>query len=159
MKNMNLYFILDVDGVLTDGKFIYSCEGKMFKIFGAHDADGLKMLKDKVNILFITADKRGFQISKKRVDDMGYPLILLSEDDRTLYIEKKYGFKNVIYMGDGIFDAPILDKCLLGIAPYNARKEAKIKADIITESLGGDGAVCDACFEVLQFLKEYNVNS
>ena len=34
--------ILDVDGVMTSGKFLYSSKGKIFKEFGAHDNDGIK---------------------------------------------------------------------------------------------------------------------
>ncbi len=155
MKKIKLNFILDVDGVLTDGKFIYSCDGKIYKTFGAHDADGLKMIKNKIDISFITSDKRGFPISKKRIEDMGFILKLVSEGDRLLYLEGKYNLAKVIYMGDGIFDAPILKKCLFGIAPANARKEAKKQANIITESEGGSGAVCDACLEVLNYLDDY----
>lgn len=62
---MKLNFVLDVDGVMTTGQFLYSSDGKSHKVFGPHDADGLKLIKDKVNISFITADKRGFAISKK----------------------------------------------------------------------------------------------
>ena len=35
------YFILDVDGVMTTGQFMYSKNGKIFKVFGPHDSDGL----------------------------------------------------------------------------------------------------------------------
>ena len=86
-------FILDVDGVMTTGHFLYSQDGKEYKVFGSHDNDGLKLLNDKVNLQFITADKRGFPITKKRiVDDMGFELDLVSEHDRFEYIRKKYGF-------------------------------------------------------------------
>ena len=82
LGNKELTFVIDVDGVLTTGQFLYSEKGKAFKIFGAHDADGLKLIKDKVNILFISADKRGFKISKKRIEDMGYPLYHVHESER-----------------------------------------------------------------------------
>ncbi len=143
-------FLLDVDGVLSTGQFLYSSDGKAYKIFGAHDADGLKMLKGKVDITFISADKRGFSISKRRVKDMGYPISLVPEGDRYEYIKKHYGFKELIYMGDGIFDVPILKDAKFGIAPANARPEAKRVADFITESKSGEGAVCDACLKILE---------
>ena len=90
---MKLNFVLDVDGVMTTGQFLYSSEGKAFKIFGPHDSDGLKLIKDKVNIFFITADKKGFQISKKRIKDMGYPIELVTEGDRYQYVKDKFGFE------------------------------------------------------------------
>lgn len=142
-------FLLDVDGVVTTGHFLYSQDGKTYKVFGPHDNDGLKLLKDKITINFITADKRGYPITKKRiVDDMGFGLDLVSEQDRFEYIKENYNFKRLIYMGDGYYDAKILKASMFGIAPKNARKEAKRAADYITESNSGSGAVLDACLEI-----------
>ena len=87
----NMVFLLDVDGVMTTGQFHYSKDGKEYKVFGPHDSDGLKLLRDKISIRFITADERGFPISKKRiVDDMGFELELVSEQERFEYIKKNY---------------------------------------------------------------------
>ena len=63
-KKIPKNIIIDVDGVLSTGQFIYSQKGKIFKIFGRHDNDGLKIIKNFFSILFITADKKGFKISK-----------------------------------------------------------------------------------------------
>ena len=145
---MKMKFVLDVDGVMTTGQFLYSSEGKMYKVFGPHDADGLKLIKDKVDIKFITADKRGFSISEKRVNDMGYDIELVTEQDRYSFIEEHFSFDNTIYIGDGIFDARIIKDCKFGIAPANARVEAKNIADYVTPSKSGEGAVCDACIEI-----------
>lgn len=147
MKKMN--FVLDVDGVMTTGQFVYSKKGKEFKVFGPHDADGLKLIRDKITITFITSDKRGFAISKKRInEDMGYPLELVTEGDRYEYVKKKFGFENTIFMGDGIFDAPVIRDCTFGIAPANARIEARKWAKYVTPSRSGEGAVCDACITI-----------
>jgi 3-deoxy-D-manno-octulosonate 8-phosphate phosphatase (KDO 8-P phosphatase) len=146
MKKMN--FIIDVDGVMTTGQFLYSPNGKSYKIFGPHDADGLKLIKDKLNIVFISADKKGFPISKRRIKDMNYPIELVTGDERHSYIEEKYGLDNTIFMGDGIFDAPILKACKFGIAPANARIEAKKAANFVTSSNSAEGAVCDACIVI-----------
>ena len=150
-----LNFVLDVDGVLSTGQFLYSVDGKVYKIFGPHDADGLKMLRNSVNIFFISADHRGFGISKKRIEDMGFPIALVLEEDRYEYVKKTYGFKNLIFMGDGIHDVPLLEKCKFGIAPASARKEAREAADFVTESKAGEGAILDACLEIKKrFFKE-----
>lgn len=146
MDRLNL--IIDVDGVMTTGQFLYSEKGKAYKIFGPHDADGLKMIKDKVNIIFITGDKRGFPISKKRIEDLGFPIEIVSEQERYNYIKEKFGFENTIFIGDGIFDAAIIKECKFGIVPLNARREAKEAADFVTESKSAEGAVCDACLEI-----------
>lgn len=144
------FLILDVDGVMTTGRFFYSEEGKIFKEFGPHDSDGLKMLRDKIKIMFITADKRGFPITKKRIaDDMGYPLEIVSEQERYSYF-KKLGLDKTIYIGDGYHDAKILKDCIFGIAPKNARIEAKKAADFITDSNSAEGAVLDAAIEIMK---------
>ncbi len=146
----DLVFVLDVDGVMTTGQFLYSESGKEYKIFGPHDNDGLKMLKDKLSIEFISADKRGFAISSKRiVDDMGFNLSLVSSEERYNYLNEKYDLSRVIYMADGLYDASILSDCLFGIAPQNARVEAKTAADYVTPSESAKGAVLDACLIII----------
>ena len=145
--------IMDVDGVMTTGQFFYTEKGKIGKVFGPHDSDGLKLIRDELKILFITADKRGYEISKKRlVDDMGYSLELILEQDRYHYLNDRYGMENFFYIGDGIYDAPVLRDCFYGIAPCNARKEAMAQADYITESRSGEGAVLDACLQIQKII-------
>lgn len=148
VKMKKLTLVIDVDGVMTTGQFLYSSDGKTHKVFGPHDADGLKLVKEDANIIFITADKRGFDISKKRITDMGYPIELVTEQDRFAYVKEKFGFENTIYMGDGLFDVPIIKEAKFGIAPANARTEAKEAADFVTPSKAAEGAVCDACVEI-----------
>ena len=98
-------FILDVDGVMTDGKFYYSADGKIMKIFGSDDHDALSLLKPHMSIHFVTGDHRGFEITKARiVDDMKMPLDLVSTIKRIDWIKERWNPNEVIYMGDGIFD-------------------------------------------------------
>tara|TARA_A100001011_G_C14300575_1_gene840583 strand:+ start:2269 stop:2757 length:489 start_codon:yes stop_codon:yes gene_type:complete len=144
-------FILDVDGVMTSGKFLYSTKGKIYKEFGAHDSDGLKILSKYINIGFITADRRGLGISKSRISkDMGFKLTLVPEENRYEFFKAKFGFKNTIYMADGIYDAKILKECHFSITPNNARKEAKKYSDYITPSNSAEGAVLDACIKIMK---------
>jgi 3-deoxy-D-manno-octulosonate 8-phosphate phosphatase (KDO 8-P phosphatase) len=143
-------FILDVDGVLTTGHSIYSNQGKVYKIFGPHDKDGLKLIRTYINdIHFITADQTGFEITKARiVKDWKFPenaLHLVSEEERSLWFVENTDFNRTAYMGDGIFDAPILRTVKIGIAPSNAREEARRAATYVTPSKSGYGAVLDAC--------------
>ena len=51
-------FILDVDGVLTTGHFLYTITGKSMKIFGPDDNDALAILANKLQIHFVTGDRR-----------------------------------------------------------------------------------------------------
>lgn len=146
------HFILDVDGVMTDGQFYYTSEGKVMKAFGPDDADALLLLKPYINICFVTGDRKGFEISKKRIaDDMKFPLELVSTFERVAWM-KKNGFepKETIYMGDGIFDAMVFDAVAYGIAPANAFYTTKEKADFVTKSAGGNSAVAESCLHVLE---------
>ena len=61
-----------------------------------------------------------------------------------------YGFENLIYMGDGYHDAKIIKACMFGIAPNNASNEAKEVAEYVTESNSGEGAVLDACLQIIK---------
>jgi 3-deoxy-D-manno-octulosonate 8-phosphate phosphatase (KDO 8-P phosphatase) len=152
------YFVLDVDGVLTDGKMYYTIDGKSSKVFGADDNDALCLLKDKLVIHFVSGDKRGFGITKKRiVDDMKFPLDLVSTFERVAWIKKKFGLKNTIYMGDGILDGIVLNKVGYGIAPANAFFTTKNYADFVTNARGSEGAVAEACLHIMEkFYKPFD---
>jgi 3-deoxy-D-manno-octulosonate 8-phosphate phosphatase (KDO 8-P phosphatase) len=119
MTDKPKHFVLDVDGVLSTGQFIYSNEGKLYKVFGAHDSDGLNLIKDTFNIIFISADERGFEISKKRVSDMGFEISLVPASERMSFMES-LDFTEVIFMGDGYYDAEIFNYVNYAIAPKNA---------------------------------------
>lgn len=143
------YFICDVDGCLNDGKIYWGPSGKQFKVFGSHDHDGLKLLKKYVNIKFITADDAGWAISYNRiVEHMKLELHLVKEKDRYSWVEK-YDFNKVAYMGDGVYDAAIIKSSRLGIAPKQARIEARTAANYVTLNTGSNGAVMDACLFIL----------
>lgn len=146
-----LVFILDVDGVMTTGQFLYSAEGKALKVFGADDNDGLSLLQPFIEIRFVTGDKKGWPISAKRiVDDMGYRLDLVSTTHRIDWIGEHYDPGRVVYMGDGIFDHYVMREVGYAIAPSNADRNAKKAAHYITERSGGDRAVAEASLHLLE---------
>ena len=146
------HLILDVDGVLTTGQFFYSADnGKYTKVFGPHDGDGIKVIRKYLTVEAITADRRGFEISKRRVEiDMKIPLTIVSEENRMQWMKDTYDLKSSVFMGDGIFDAYVFENCLYGIAPQNAFYIAKEKADYVTTLNSGEGAVAEACFHILE---------
>jgi 3-deoxy-D-manno-octulosonate 8-phosphate phosphatase (KDO 8-P phosphatase) len=157
-KNNPVCFILDVDGVMTTGHFLYTADGKVMKIFGPDDNDGLSLIKQQIEIRFITGDKKGFPISKKRiVDDMRFPLDIVSTIHRIDWIKDQYSMEDVIYMGDGIFDHYVMREVGYAIAPANADKLAKQHAQYVTERSGGDRAVAEACLHIMEkFFSPYN---
>ena len=107
------------------------------------------MLKNKIKILFITSDKRGFKISYQRITkDLGAKILILDEKIRYEYLKKKFGLKNFIYFGDGFYDAKILKEWCFGISPKYARIEARKNSNYFTPSTSGEGAVVDACIKI-----------
>jgi 3-deoxy-D-manno-octulosonate 8-phosphate phosphatase (KDO 8-P phosphatase) len=154
-------FILDVDGVLTDGKFHYSSKGKIIKVFGPDDSDALSIAKQRLNILMISGDRAGFSISKKRiVDDMGFKLELVSPFERLEWIKKQYKLNETIYMGDGFFDPLVFEGVGYSIAPNNALPQVKKFASYTTVNDGGGGAVTEAVLHILdKFFDGFNLFS
>lgn len=152
--------ILDVDGVLTNGQFVYSSEGKMYKIFGPDDNDAISLLSHFMEVRCITGDRKGYEISRRRVvSDMGLQLDLVSTIKRASWIAEHYDLDDVIYMGDGIFDHYVMKKAGYSIAPANADKSAKEVANYVTERSGGDRAVAEACLHIMdKFFERYDPN-
>ncbi len=143
--------ILDVDGVLTTGQFLYTSEGKYAKVFGPHDNDGIKLLRKQITIHAISADQRGFPITKKRVaDDMGLPLDLVPEESRLSWLKEHFDVSTCAYMGDGIHDAALFPHVAYSIAPADAFYLAREKADFVTTSRAGEGAVAEACLHLME---------
>ena len=145
------YLIIDVDGVMTTGQFFYSEKGKVFKIFGPDDNDALSIISKYLKVHFVTGDRKGFKISKKRiVYDMGFKLDLVSTINRLKWIEKKYDLEKTIYMGDGIFDYLVMKKVKYSICPSNADILCKKYSNHVTKRSGGDRAVAEACRYILK---------
>lgn len=142
-------FILDVDGVLTDGGFYYTIDGKAAKKFGADDNDALSLLRPYIDIIFVTGDKRGFEISNKRIMDMHFKLELVSTIKRIEWIKERYNPDETIYMGDGIFDHYVMKEVGYSIATGDADPHAKKYADYICERAGGKRAVAEACLHLM----------
>lgn len=143
-------FVLDVDGVLTDGGFYYTSEGKVMKKFGADDNDALSLLRPYLEIVFVTGDKRGFPISEKRIHDMHFELNLVSTIKRIDWIKERYDPQKVIYMGDGIFDHYVMKEVGYSISTNDGDMHAKNHADYVTRRDGGKRAVAEACLHIME---------
>lgn len=143
--------VTDVDGVLTDGKFTYSVDGKIYKQFGPHDSDGIKIIQDEgINIIAITADKRGFGISEKRLKDLGIELHLVREKERLKWFKENTNPKKTVFVGDGLFDIPLMKICLVSFAPINAIDLVKKFATHVINSKGGEGVLLEIAFKLLE---------
>ena len=146
-------FIMDVDGVLNDGMLYWGHDGKPFKAFGNYDHDGLKLLRDHLSIEFVSADENGWPITYNRITEhMKFPVTMVKEKDRLNWVLSKGDPSETIFMGDGPYDAKIFPHVGLSIAPAQAWRTAKERASYVTERVGGEGAVMDACVYVMDKL-------
>lgn len=144
------YFVLDVDGVMTTGQFLYSADGKIYKVFGPDDNDALKLMSKVLDIHFVTGDTNGFEISKRRIyHDMGFDISLVSTLNRIEWINDHFNLDETIYMGDGIFDHYVMREVFYSISPGNADPTAKHYSDYVTKRSGGDRAVSEACAHII----------
>ena len=150
-------FIFDVDGVFTDGKFYYTNKGKVMKIFGDADNDALSIISNYLHVEMVTGDKRGYEITRKRIsEDMGYKLSLVSTFQRLDWIKERFNLDQTIYMGDGIYDPLVFKDVKYSICPNNGFFNTKKHANFITESKGSEGAVAEAILHVLD--KFFDIN-
>lgn len=158
VKEVPEVFILDVDGVMTDGQFHYTSDGKVMKVFGADDNDALALLTPYLKVQFVTGDRRGYEISRARiVDDMKMPLEFVSTTQRIDWIRQQWNPARVIYMGDGIFDHYVFAGIGYGIAPSNADPYTKSRANYVTRRAGAQRAVAEACLHILEtFFQPYD---
>jgi len=158
-NNKKIVFIMDLDGVLTDGTFLYDETGKRYKKFGPDDADALNLIKNEIEITVCSADHRGFDISEKRVNDMGFALNNVKQMERLDWINRNYPSDRYyrIYMGDSFVDAHIMQNVDHSICPRNGHDIAKRCASYVSNYDGGNRAVCDAVFHIMTNFLNMNV--
>ncbi|WP_319380038.1 HAD hydrolase family protein [Thiomicrorhabdus sp.] len=141
--------ILDIDGVMTDNKLIYSDQGIELKAFYTRDGHGMVMLqKSGVEIGIITGrkspliDKRMRDLKVKHVYQ-GVPDKLPSFQD----LVSRLGLEldEIAYIGDDILDLPILMRVGLSVTPADGDPEVKSRVDHISAFSGGNGCVREMC--------------
>jgi 3-deoxy-D-manno-octulosonate 8-phosphate phosphatase (KDO 8-P phosphatase) len=137
------HVIFDVDGVLTDGSFYYSIDGKVIKRFGSHDAQAINKCLPFFNLQLISADKKGFEISKLRADHLGLPITLVPEEIRSDWIAEHFIRKETALVVDSFTDIPSLINVVRSFAPANAHPELINRVSDVLKASGGGGAVAE----------------
>ncbi|CAL7960391.1 3-deoxy-D-manno-octulosonate 8-phosphate phosphatase KdsC [Gammaproteobacteria bacterium] len=154
LKHLNIkLLILDVDGVLTDGKIYISDNGIETKSFNIQDGLGLKLLlNNAINVAVISGRKSN--ATKIRVRELGIKHAYFGVADKIKIfnsLKKKLCLKNenIACIGDDLPDLPIIQQVGFSIAVANAVPEIRKIVDYTTKNKGGDGAVREACDMIL----------
>ncbi|WP_417459209.1 KdsC family phosphatase [Kordiimonas sp.] len=142
-------FVLDVDGVLTDGRLYYTAHGEESKAFHAHDGLGLKLLH-KLGVELAVISGRTSGPLERRLDDLGITHRRLRCADKVkalaeLCSELDIPLTDVAFMGDDLIDMGAMAASGYAIAPANAVEDVKALAHFVTSRAGGMGAVREAC--------------
>ena len=146
--------ILDVDGVLTDGKLFFDYQGNEYKSFHARDGHGMKMLQQSgVEIAVISG--RESPIVTMRMQSLGVTHVYQGQEDKRAafneLLEKlALSSEEVAYVGDDVIDLPVMMHVGLAIAVADANEAVKACADWSTTLNGGLGAVREVCDLILQ---------
>ena len=147
-------FILDVDGVLTNGKILVTSKGKMLREMNTKDGFIIKYALDKGFKIFIISGGTNKGV-KERLKDLGIEEIFLGEHtkkDTYDKLIKKYNLKKneIVYMGDDIPDIPVMKKIGVPCCPNDAVPDVKQISIYISKKNGGQGCVRDIIEQTLR---------
>ena len=139
--------ILDVDGVLTDGKKLYGSDGLCFgKKFCDKDFTVIKKIKScGVNVCFCSGDENiNKNIAKNRNIDFYYS----KNSNKTSFLKTfkdvyKCSTDQMLYVGDDIFDIDLLKSVGFSFCPSDASPEVKLVCDKVLDSRGGQNILVE----------------
>jgi 3-deoxy-D-manno-octulosonate 8-phosphate phosphatase (KDO 8-P phosphatase) len=143
------WILLDVDGVLTDGRLIFGPEGEQWKVFDVRDGFGLKLAQKaglKVGIL----SGRISEALRFRAGELGLDALIMDRPEKASAFTEfltahQTTPEKVAYMGDDLLDLPVILRCGLSFAPSDAVPEVRERVHRIVQHRGGRGAVREMC--------------
>jgi 3-deoxy-D-manno-octulosonate 8-phosphate phosphatase (KDO 8-P phosphatase) len=139
------FILMDIDGVLTDATLLYTDSGEIIKVFNVYDGHGIYR-GHQLGMKFGCISGKENDSNKHRATRLKLEELYEDCQDKVAAYEEikvKYGLndENFCYVGDDVFDLPLLRKVAFSCAPANAVREVKDEVDYITELEGGKGAV------------------
>lgn len=153
LKSIRL-LVLDVDGVLTDGKLYFSEDGQEIKSFNTLDGHGIKLLRASgVEVGIITGRKT--RVVARRAKDLGLTLVIQGREDKfTALQEMRQQFPcepdGIAFMGDDYPDLSAMLQVGLALTVPNAVAAVRERAHWQSLNRGGEGAVREACDMIMR---------
>ena len=137
--------VMDVDGVLTDGRMILSDRGEELKSFHTHDGIGLALAK-RAGLRTALVTDESSPIAKTRGAKLGVDSVVLGarrkgESVEALRAEFDLAPDAVAFIGDDLLDIPALQVAGLAVTVADASAVVKAVAHVVTRARGGHGAV------------------
>jgi 3-deoxy-D-manno-octulosonate 8-phosphate phosphatase (KDO 8-P phosphatase) len=145
--------VFDVDGVMTDGRLHLDDQGVETKTFHTRDGLGLKaLMQNGITVAVITA--RQSRLVTRRMAELGIEHLMQGREDKRQAIAElleqlDIGLEQVAYTGDDLVDWPAMGLCGLKCAPKDGAEWICQRADFVTRSRGGQGAVREVCELIL----------
>lgn len=141
--------VLDVDGVLTDGRLWYGPRGEMLKVFHVRDGYGIKLAQAAgIEIAVISGRRSGAVL--RRCRELGIRHVVQGIEDKLAAFERlraRLGLapETCACVGDDVPDVPLMRRVGLAFAPADAHPQAQAAAHRVTRARGGAGAVREVC--------------
>lgn len=137
--------VLDVDGVLTDGKIYITDDGSEYKGFNSRDGIGIKLLMKFGIEIAIISGRESLSVNR-RMELLGVTHIHQNIQDKLQKLKELQDKLNlnpeqIAYIGDDVPDLPPMQYVGIGIAVADADAFVKQHADLVTALPGGKGAV------------------
>ncbi len=148
------FLLLDVDGVLTDGRIHFDREGKEYKSFHVHDAAGLVYWhRTGGHSGFLSG--RGGEIVERRARELGVHEVMLNRIDKAVAFEELLQRRGldparVAYVGDDLLDLPVLRQVGFAATVPEARPELAAVVHYVSRRAAGFGAARDVVEELLR---------
>jgi len=145
--------VLDVDGVLTDGKLYFDHAGNELKAFNTRDGLGMKALQRcGIEVAVITGRKS--EAVAHRMSQLGIKHVYQGREDKLNAFQHLLDITGldeyeICYAGDDWIDLPVMMRAGLAISVADAEERVKEHAHWITQRNGGDGAVREMCNLIL----------
>lgn len=146
--------VLDVDGVLTDGRLLFTEDGRSGRAFHVHDGLAIEWFQRLIGPVVLLSSKDSPAVSA-RATELRIARVMQGSRDKLADLsaalpEMGLGWDATAAMGDDLPDLPVLRRCGYALAPANAVGEVRSAAHYVTAAAGGHGAVREAIEHLLR---------
>ncbi len=146
--------MLDIDGVLTDGRIVLGNYGDELKFFDVQDGFGLVLLRRAGFVTVLVSAKKS-RINPRRAKEMQVVKIYQNVRDKLKVYQKllkkfKLREEEACFIADDLIDMPVLKRVGFAVGVQNAVPEIKDTAHYVTRKNGGRGAVREVVDMILK---------